>query len=216
MSFPMRKREKREREGKRKRERKRDERETAAQPIYTESTVRFAICTPEEWRGEWSVAEPRRLERKLTTPSLFFLDVNFIATSRLFTDRSVPAPDSECRLSWLPEFWRSYPEDRDTARHEGKASMVDTCMITLLSLSLSPLLFFSFHFSPLHSVLVSVLIFAHIFHSSFNISFHDSPFHANSRLRAIPFLRISHFYATPIRLRNGYLLYGAPTRRYCR
>lgn len=54
----------------------------------------------EKERGKQS--QTRRLERKLTIPSSFFSDVNFIATSRLFTDKFVPAPDSECRLSGLP------------------------------------------------------------------------------------------------------------------
>lgn len=84
----------------------------------------FAICTPYGMRKKDGKGErerenqPRRLERKLTTPSLFFFDVNFIATSRLFTDKFVPAPDSECRLSGLPGPNEATPKDRDTTGYE--------------------------------------------------------------------------------------------------
>jgi len=61
--------------------------------------------------------QARRPERKLTTPSLFFFDVNFIATSWLFTDKFVPAPDSECRLCGLPGPDED-SEDRDTTGYE--------------------------------------------------------------------------------------------------
>lgn len=136
--------------------------------------------------------QPRRLERKLTTPSLFFFDVNFIATSRLFTDKLVPAPDSECRLSGLPGPNEATPKTeirRDTRRRRQSKRSRYRYATTLLSL----FLYVPLSFSPRPSCLLLLPLSSRISytrHSSSIISPFDARFHANSRPRRYSFSSI--------------------------
>lgn len=144
-------------------------------------------------------------ERKLTIPSSFFSDVNFIATTQRFTDKFVPAPDSECRLSGLlrpDEATSRYDRIRDD---EGKVSVVDypplflfTCTSFSFALTLTSLLLPPSHFTS--SLFSTILCTVDVFldHSSPIIS----PSVMRTRGPAIPFLRFSHFNATSVRLRD--------------
>lgn len=172
-------------------------------------SIEFAICTPKGWwkkkrknERERTRGQARKLERKLTIPSLFFFNVNFIATSRLFTGRSVCTPDSECRLFWLPESWRRtryrrlrYDEIRDD---EDKVSVIDYCAL----FSLAHLSFASCFLSFSSFYIISLFTFSHavsrIFLATHPLSF-LFPIHwvsTQTRDPTISLLRFSHFNVT--------------------
>lgn len=107
--------------------------------------------------------EARRLERKLTIPSLFFFDVNFIATSRLFTDKFVPAPNNECQFSGLPGSDEATPKTeirQDTKRRRQSKRSRQLNNYSSLSFSYSSLSFcFPLSLSFFFSVLTASLSF---------------------------------------------------------
>lgn len=157
-------------------------------------SIEFAICTPKGWwkkkrKKEWerTRSQARKLKRKLTIPSLFFFNVNFIATSRLFTGRSVCTPDSECRLFWLPESWRrTTPKTevrRDTRRwRQSKRNRLLRPFLsrTLILCQLFSLFLFFLHHLSFH---IFPRCLSHILSYSFSIIFFPDSlsFHANSR-----------------------------------
>jgi len=119
----------------------REQKEGAMQNTFgLEYTVSLQYASPtkgvrkkDRKREKERKSQTRRLERKLTTPPSFFSDVNFIAISRLFTDKFVPTPDSECRLSGLLERSPKTEIRQDTRRW--RQSKHSRCATTLLSFS---------------------------------------------------------------------------------
>lgn len=163
-----------------------------------------------ERRKEKKVPGKEARERKLTIPPSFFPDVNFIATSQCFTDKFVPAPDGECRLSGLPrpdEATSKKTEIRQDTRRRRQSKRsrlpfsllfhVSTSFSFALTLTFSLLLPLShFYFLPLLDTLsyVPSTYFSTIHPLSFLL-----PSRVSMRTRdpaAIPFLRFSHFNAT--------------------
>lgn len=150
-------------------------------------------------------------ERKLTIPPSFFSNVNFIATSQRFTDKFVPAPDSECRLSGLlrPDEATSKKTEirQDTRRRrQSKRSRLPSTLLSRVYI-----LFLCSHpdvSSPSSSTFLLPLLDYPTYRRRISRPFilHHFFFRRASpcetRGPATPFLRFSHFNATSVRLRD--------------